>query len=307
MHFSNTYCVCACILTLELVEMSIYEHQIRFEIQNQKVDRVWKIEYQAADRPPMERGPSAVSGSRQSGLAVQTVWITRARTVHRPCADRPRHAVKFGQRQSTCHFHPLPSLTISTRLKETLVAYERTVKGTCARTVRKLAGRSTIMSSSQYFIISWISTNFFKFGDSSDFLSDLELSNGFTNLIGGIASATHCECCAKIWTSLDGYFLPNCWLSDWGLGFLKNHPWTVVDRPQGGRGPSGSVARTVRPSSVDSPDTDRELHFLSLWLWHYQQFTYGCFSHLLQWSGWSSEEACRSLQIKAPSCRRCRL
>jgi hypothetical protein len=40
--------------------------------------------------------------------------------------------------------------------------------------------------------------DFIKFGDSSDFLSDLELSNGFTNLIGGIASATHCECCAKI-------------------------------------------------------------------------------------------------------------
>jgi hypothetical protein len=72
------------------------------------------------------------------------------------------------------------------------------VKGTCARTVQKLAGSSTIMSSSRYFIISWISTNFFKFRDSSNFLSDLELSNGFTNLIGGIASATHCEYCAKI-------------------------------------------------------------------------------------------------------------
>jgi hypothetical protein len=72
------------------------------------------------------------------------------------------------------------------------------VKGTCAQTVRKLVGRSTIMSSSRYFIISWISSNFFKFGDSLDFLSDFELSNGFTNLIGGTVSATHCECCAKI-------------------------------------------------------------------------------------------------------------
>jgi hypothetical protein len=72
------------------------------------------------------------------------------------------------------------------------------MKGTCAWTIRKHAGSSTIMSSSQYFINSWISTNFLKFGDSSDFLSDLELSNGFTNLIGGIASVTHCECCAKI-------------------------------------------------------------------------------------------------------------
>jgi hypothetical protein len=147
----------------------------------------------------MDRGPSVVSGSGQSGSAVQTVLITRAQTVCRPCADHPRHAVKLGQRQSTCHFHPLPSpLTLSTRLKETLFACERTVKGTCVRTVRKLAESSTIMCSSRYFINSWISTNLFKFGDSSDFLSDLELSNGFTNLIDGIASATHCECCAKI-------------------------------------------------------------------------------------------------------------
>jgi hypothetical protein len=54
------------------------------------------------------------------------------------------------------------------------------------------------MSSSRYSIILWTLSDFFKFGDSSDFLSDLELSNGFTNLIGGIDSATHCECCAKI-------------------------------------------------------------------------------------------------------------
>jgi hypothetical protein len=54
------------------------------------------------------------------------------------------------------------------------------------------------MSSYRYFIISWISSDFFKFGDSSHFLSDLKLSSGFINQIGEIASATHCECCAKI-------------------------------------------------------------------------------------------------------------
>jgi hypothetical protein len=54
------------------------------------------------------------------------------------------------------------------------------------------------MSSSRYFKISWTLSDFFKFGDSSDFLSDLELSSVFTNMIGGIASVTHCECCAKI-------------------------------------------------------------------------------------------------------------
>jgi len=36
-----------------------------------------------------------------------------------------------------------------------------------------------------------------QFWDYSDFLSDLELSNSFTNLIGGIVSATHYECRAK--------------------------------------------------------------------------------------------------------------
>jgi hypothetical protein len=45
---------------------------------------------------------------------------------------------------------------------------------------------------------------------------------------------------------------------------LENRPWTVADRPPGGRGPFGPVARTVRTSSADSPDPDRELHFLSL-------------------------------------------
>jgi hypothetical protein len=54
------------------------------------------------------------------------------------------------------------------------------------------------MSSSRYFKISRTLSDLFKFGDSSDFLSNLELGSGFTNLIGGIASVTHCEYCAKI-------------------------------------------------------------------------------------------------------------
>jgi hypothetical protein len=54
------------------------------------------------------------------------------------------------------------------------------------------------MSSSRYFKISWILSDLVKFGDSLDFLSDLKLSSGFTNMTGGIASVTRCECCAKI-------------------------------------------------------------------------------------------------------------
>jgi hypothetical protein len=61
-----------------------------------------------------------------------------------------------------------------------------------------IARSFSTMSSSRYFKISWTLSDLFKFGDSSDFLSDLELSSGFTNMIGGIASVTHCECCGKI-------------------------------------------------------------------------------------------------------------
>jgi hypothetical protein len=53
--------------------MSIYEQQIKFEIQNQKVDKVGIFEYQAADRPGKDRGPSVVSGSGQSESVEQTV------------------------------------------------------------------------------------------------------------------------------------------------------------------------------------------------------------------------------------------
>jgi hypothetical protein len=77
--------------------MSIYEHQFRFEIQNQKVDRHWRTEYQVADRPPMDRGPSAASGTGQSDQQCRPSDIIRARTVRRPCANRPRQAVKLGR------------------------------------------------------------------------------------------------------------------------------------------------------------------------------------------------------------------
>jgi hypothetical protein len=45
---------------------------------------------------------------------------------------------------------------------------------------------------------------------------------------------------------------------------LESRPWPVANRPPGGREPSGPVARTVRPPSVDSPDPDRAMHFFSL-------------------------------------------
>jgi hypothetical protein len=43
--------------------MSIYEHQFGFEIQRQQMDRHWKIEYQAADRPPYQELDSPVGNA----------------------------------------------------------------------------------------------------------------------------------------------------------------------------------------------------------------------------------------------------
>jgi hypothetical protein len=93
-HYSITSYVYACILIFGLVKISIYEPQFGFEFQNQQVDRNWKNEYQAADRPPMDRGPSAASGNGQSDLPRRLSAIIRKRTVRRPSADRPRRAEK---------------------------------------------------------------------------------------------------------------------------------------------------------------------------------------------------------------------
>ena len=108
--------MCVCMHTNPWIGRNVHiEHQIRFEIQNQEVDRIWKIEYQAADRPPMDRGPSAVSGSGQSGQKRRQSEVTRARTVHRPCADRPRQALKSSWASQLVTFiHWLSSLTLLT-------------------------------------------------------------------------------------------------------------------------------------------------------------------------------------------------
>jgi hypothetical protein len=45
---------------------------------------------------------------------------------------------------------------------------------------------------------------------------------------------------------------------------LESRPWPVADRPPGGRGSSGPVARTVQHPSADNPDPDRALQFFSL-------------------------------------------
>ena len=70
MHYSIKSYVYACISTLGLVKMSIYEHQFGFGIQNQKVGRDWQNEYQAADRPQhqaMDSPSSLADCLRSSG------------------------------------------------------------------------------------------------------------------------------------------------------------------------------------------------------------------------------------------------
>ena len=48
---------------------------------------------------------------------------------------------------------------------------------------------------------------------------------------------------------------------------LESRPCPVADRPPGGRGPSGPLARTVRPPSADRPDPSRAMQFYSFLLW----------------------------------------
>jgi hypothetical protein len=140
--------------------MSIYEHQFGFEIQNQKVDRHWKTEYQAADRPPMDRGPSAESGTGQSDQQYRPSEIIRARTVRRPCADRPRQAVNAGRDRrlvicATC------SLSCSPLAQYSSLSIVRGRRSDVAHGQSdSLWQRSINMSSSRYFINL---VDFFKF------------------------------------------------------------------------------------------------------------------------------------------------
>jgi hypothetical protein len=176
--------------------MSIYEHQFGFKIQRQQMDRHWKTGYQAADRPPMDRGPSAVSGTRQSGWECRLSELNRPRTVRRPCADRPRQAIKIGQRPQTCYFTPCISSLALHSQKGSPLSFARGWRGqvthsptACEKFIQHVV--LTVFHNLMDFIKS------LHFWDYSDFLSDLELSHSFTNLIGGIVSSTHYECCAK--------------------------------------------------------------------------------------------------------------
>jgi hypothetical protein len=61
--------------------MSIYERQIKFEIQNQKVDKVGIFEYQAADRPRHQDLDSLSQQSKPSELTGRGPSADPSRTV----------------------------------------------------------------------------------------------------------------------------------------------------------------------------------------------------------------------------------
>jgi hypothetical protein len=189
------------------------------QIWNSKSESRQNLENWVSGRGPSARGPRTVRSIRNWTVrsAVQKVWMHQ--DVDRPPPLRGPSATgsKAGQRQQTCHFCSLHLLSRSPLAKTvTFVDCARTEKRSYARTVRQLVEKFnqhvviTVFRNLMDFIKS------LQFWDYSGFLFHLELSNSFTNLIGGIVSATHYECCAKIWTRLDGYFLRNRHFNDWG-------------------------------------------------------------------------------------------
>jgi hypothetical protein len=135
------------------------------KFKNQKVDRNWKTEYQAADRPPMDSGTSAVSGTGQSGQQCRQSEYIRMRTVRRPCADRPRQAVKPGRGTRlviSAHCNSSLALLLPKRSPLSIVRGRR--REVTYGQSDSLWKSSTNMSSSRYFIILWISSNLFNFG-----------------------------------------------------------------------------------------------------------------------------------------------
>jgi hypothetical protein len=159
--------------------MSIYKHQVGFEIQNQQVDSNWKNEYQATDRPPMDHGPSAASGPGQSGQPRRPSEIIRARTVRHPSADRPPpqrgpsatpartvrdRAVKSSSGHSLVICAHSLFLSCSPLAQYSPVT---SVRGRCSEVVSGQSGslwqHFINMSSSRYLQILWILSHLFIF------------------------------------------------------------------------------------------------------------------------------------------------
>jgi hypothetical protein len=122
----------------------------------------------------------------------------RPRTIRRPCADRPRHAVKLGRgNKLVISAHCISSLALHSPKSHFRRLCTDGEENLCTDSP-KACGKFNkhVFIPVLHNLMDFI--KFLQIWDYSEFLSDLELSNSFTNLIGGIISATHCECCAKI-------------------------------------------------------------------------------------------------------------
>jgi hypothetical protein len=188
-------------------------------IWNLKSESGQNLENWVSGRGPSAHGPRTVRSIRNWTVrsAVQIVWMHQGADRPPPLRGPSATGSKAGQRQQTCHFCSLHLLSRSPLAKKSLSSIVHGRRREVAHGQFKgLWKSSTNMSSSRYFINLMDFIKSLQIWDYSDFLSDLKLSNNFTNLIGGIISATHYECCAKIWMRLDGYFLRNRHFNDWG-------------------------------------------------------------------------------------------
>jgi hypothetical protein len=146
----------------------------------------------------MDCGPSAISGTGQSGQKRRQSEVIRARTVRRPYADHPRQAIKTGRGSKlVISAHCISSLALhspKSHLRRLCTDGEEKLRTDSPKACGKF--NKHVFIPVFHNLMDFI--KFLQIWDYSDFLSNLELINSFTNLIGGIISATHCECCAKI-------------------------------------------------------------------------------------------------------------
>ena len=144
--------------------MSIYEHQFGFGIQNQKVDRNWKNEYQAADHPPWTADrPQHQDLDSPSSLADRLKSSGRGPSAAPARTVRDRAVKSDSGRRLVICAHSL-FLSCSPLAKYSPVS---SVRGRRSEVEHgqsdSLWQHSINMSSSRYLQILWISSNFFNF------------------------------------------------------------------------------------------------------------------------------------------------
>jgi hypothetical protein len=170
-------------------------------IWNSKSESGQTLENWVSGRGPSAHGPRTIRSIRNwtVRLAMQTVWIHQAAN-HSPPLRGPSATGSKSRAEAAGLLFLLfaTPLSPSTRQKGLLCRL-------CTDGEGKLCtdNPTACEKFNQHVVITVFHNlmDFIKsiqFWDYSDFLSDLKLSNSFTNLIGGIVSATRYECYAKI-------------------------------------------------------------------------------------------------------------